>query len=222
MNSPHGIVDLPRKLLRPTIPRGPRKTLALSAALVAAVLTLTACDPESSEPGESNVDVDTPALVKLKQQTDVADCAPGDATDGGLPDLTLPCLGGGPDVDLTSLQGPLVVNLWQSFCGPCVKEMPALQDFYEQYGDQVPVLGVDYQDPQPAAALDLAKKSGTSYPLVADPGGDLNALDPLPVIRGMPMTLFLDADGEVTIVPGLIDSADDLVDLVDEHLGIDL
>jgi len=195
---------------------------ALSAALVAAVLMLTACDPEASEPGGSNVDVDTPALVKLKQQTDVADCAPGDGTDGGLPDLTLPCLGGGPDVDLAGLQGPMVINLWASWCGPCRKEMPALQDFHEQYADQVPVLGIDYQDQQPAAALDLAASSGVTYPLLADPGGDLNAQDPLPAIRGLPYLLFLDADGELTVVPGGIESADDLVDLVGENLGIDL
>ncbi|WP_243060184.1 TlpA disulfide reductase family protein [Nocardioides sp. SR21] len=196
--------------------------LALPAALVAAVLTLTACDSGAEAPGASSVEVDTPELVKAKEQTDVPDCAPGDATDGGLPDLTLPCLGGGTEVDLTSLQGPMIINLWQAFCGPCRKEMPALQDFHEQYGDQVPVLGIDYQDTQPAAALDLAKKSGVTYPLLADPGGDLNAADPLPVIRGLPYLLFLDEDGELSIEAGGIESADELVDLVGEHLGVDL
>lgn len=195
---------------------------ALLAALVAAVLVLTGCQPDSDGPGESKIDVNTPQLVKLKGETEVADCAPGDATDGGLPDLTLPCLGGGPDVDLTSLQGPMVVNLWASWCGPCRKEMPALEAFHEQYGDQVPVLGIDYQDPQPAAALDLAKESGVTYPLLADPGGDLNAKDPLPVIRGLPHLLFVTADGEVTVVPGGIDSVDDLVELANENLGTDL
>ena len=61
-----------------------------------------------------------------------------------------------------------------------------------------------------------------TYPLLADPGGDLNANDPIPVIRGIPVFLFVDADGKVTFVPGGIDSADELVELVDEHLGISL
>jgi thiol-disulfide isomerase/thioredoxin len=196
---------------------------ALLAALAAAVLVLTGCDPGAPDtPRESSIDVHTTELVRLKADTGVADCAPGDATDGGLPDLTLPCLGGGPDVDLASLQGPMIVNLWASWCGPCRKEMPVLQAFHEQYGDQVPVLGIDYQDPQPAAALDLAKKSGVTYPLLADPGGDLNANDPLPVIRGLPYLLFLDADGELTVVPGGIDSVGEVVDLANEHLGTDL
>ena len=197
--------------------------LALSAALVAAVLTLTACDPEASEPGGTNVDVDTPALVKLKQQTDVADCAPGDATDGGLPDLTLPCLGGGPDVDLTSLQGPMVINLWQAFCGPCRKEMPALQDFYEQYGDQVPVLGIDFADQYPGSALEEAGERGVTYPSLADPGGDLMDTDQFAKIRGMPMMYFIDADGAIAYAqPGGVDSADEVADLVRQHLEVAL
>ncbi|GAA4363408.1 TlpA disulfide reductase family protein [Nocardioides caricicola] len=195
--------------------------LPLAAALVAAVLTLSACD-DVPEPGRSNVDVGTPELVKAKERTDVADCVPGDATDGGLPAVTLPCLGGGPDVDLSTLEGPMVINLWASWCGPCRKEMPALQEFHEQYGDQVPVLGIDYQDQQPAAALDLARTTGVTYPLLADPGGDLNAQDPLPVIRGLPHLVFLAEDGEVAFVTQSVDSADELADLVAEHLGIDL
>jgi thiol-disulfide isomerase/thioredoxin len=195
---------------------------AVSAALAAAVLMLAGCDADVPEPGGSRIDVDTPELVKLKAATDIEDCAPGTATDGGLPELTLPCLGGGPDVDLASLEGPLVVNLWQSFCAPCRTEMPALGEFYEKYGDQVPVLGVDYQDPQPAAALDLARETRVTYPLVADPGGDLNALDPLPVIRGLPVLLVLGADGESSFVFGGVDSVDELVELANEHLGTDL
>ena len=194
----------------------------LPAALAAAVLTLTGCDGSAPEPGGSNVDVDTPELRELKGETAVEECAPGDAEAGGLPELTLPCLGGGPDVDLATLKGPMVVNLWASWCGPCRKEMPVLQEFYLEYGDQVGVVGIDYQDQQPAAALDLAKQAGVTYPLVADPGGDINALDPVPAIRGLPYLLFLDADGELTVVPGGVESADELVDLANEHLGTDL
>lgn len=196
------------------------------AGIVAVALLLSGCDADDipSPPGEAKVDVDTPSLRNLKTDAGIADCVPGTAepVDGGLPDLTLPCLGGGSDVDLASLQGPVIVNLWASNCGPCRKEMPALQEFSEKYGDQVPVIGVDYQDRQPKAALELARKSGVTYPLLADPGGDLNANDPIPVIRGIPVFLFVDADGQVSFVPGGIDSADELVELADEHLGISL
>jgi len=197
----------------------------LPVALVVAALLLSGCNSDDiPSPGEAKIDVDTPSLRNLKTEAGIADCVPGSAApvDGGLPDVTLPCLGGGKAVELASLQGPVVVNLWASNCGPCRKEMPALQEFSERYGDQVPVIGVDYQDVQPEAALELARKSGVTYPLLADPGGDLNANDPIPVIRGIPVFLFVDADGQVSFVPGGIDSVDELVKLADEHLGTSL
>ncbi|MGB0099794.1 MAG: TlpA disulfide reductase family protein [Nocardioides sp.] len=194
----------------------------LLLAALAAALLLSGCADDPAAPSAAQVDVDTPQLRELKGRTAVEDCVPGEGADGALPDLTLPCLGGGPDVDLAGLEGPMVINLWASFCGPCRKEMPALQEFYEGYGEQVGVIGIDYQDLQPADALELARKTGVSYPLLADPGGDLNARDPLPVIRGLPYLVFLDADGEVTAVPGGVDSAEELVELANEHLGTDL
>jgi thiol-disulfide isomerase/thioredoxin len=197
----------------------------LPAALAAVVLLgglLSGCTSDPAPPGEAKVDVDTRALRQVKQAAGIEDCEPGTA-DGGLPDVTLPCLGGGPDVDLSTLQGPMIVNLWQSFCAPCLKEMPALQEFHEKYGDQVPVLGIDSTDVQPQAALEFAKKVGVTYPLLADPGGDLSGQKPFPRITGYPYIAIIDADGDIAYQQfGGVDSYDDLVDLVDEHLGTDL
>lgn len=196
-----------------------------AAALVAAVLLLAGCDSGDvpKPPGEAKIDVDTPALRAIKERAGIETCAPGTATDGGLPALTLPCLGGGPDVELSSLQGPMVVNLWQSFCEPCRKEMPALQEFHERHGDQVPVLGIDSTDTQPQAALEFAEELGVTYPQLADPGGDLSARDPFPLVRGYPYLAIVDADGQIAWQQfGGVDSYADLVDLVNAHLGTDL
>jgi thiol-disulfide isomerase/thioredoxin len=150
------------------------------------------------------------------------DCVPGPGG-GALPDLTLKCLGGGTKVNLSSLRGPMVLSLWYAGCAPCKEEMPALQAFHEQYGDRVPVLGVDFQDQYPGSALQTAQERGVTYPSVADPGGDLQGIDEFAKLPGLPAMYFLDTDGGIAhaVFEGL-DSEEEIVDLVREHLGVAL
>ncbi|GGY37556.1 TlpA family protein disulfide reductase [Parvularcula lutaonensis] len=60
----------------------------------------------------------------------------------GLPSLKLE----GPDgpVNLTGYADgrPLVVNLWATWCAPCIEELPSLAALQEQLGDEVRVLAV--------------------------------------------------------------------------------
>ena len=171
---------------------------------------------------EPRVDVDTPALRRLKDAAGVEPCTPGtgDARAGGLPDVTLPCLGGGPDVALSGLRGPLVLNLFAQWCGPCREELPHYQALHRKAKGELSVLGVDYLDTQPERALRLVRQSGVTYPLVADPAGELRTELK---IRGLPGIVFVDASGRVTDVEfTLIRSYPQLRALVREHLGVDV
>jgi thiol-disulfide isomerase/thioredoxin len=203
-----------------------RRTLV---AVLAAAL-LAGCAPAAEKDATdlareigAKVDVDTPRLREIKADAGIADCAPGDGAhvDGGLPDLTLPCLGGGPDVDLASLRGPMVVNLWAVWCTPCRRELPVLQQFHEKHAERVEVLGVNYNDTQPAKALELAKKSGVTYPQLADPAIRLDDNPPFPTLRGLPFLALVDADGKVVHQEFVvIESVGQIEDLVAEHLGV--
>ncbi len=137
--------------------------------------------------------------------------------------MTLPCFGGGPDVELGALRGPLVVSLWASWCGPCRKEMPVLEAFADHHGDRVALLGIDYQDVQTSAAMSLIEETGATYPMLADPQGDLDAAAPFPALRGLPFLALVDENGEVVHQEfTVIGSEQELVDLVNEHLGAEL
>ena len=199
--------------------------VAAVLAVVALTVALAGCDDETQfvpGPGPSKVKVDTSELRTLKAQIGMEDCTPGPGG-GALPKITLPCLGGGTSVDLSTLKGPLVLSLWQAGCAPCRKEMPALQAFDDQYGDRVPVLGIDFVDQYPGTALQEAGKREVTYPSLADPGGDLQGFDEFAKIPGMPTMYFVDPDGKIAYQrSGGVDSAAEVADLVREHLGVDL
>lgn len=194
--------------------------------LLAAALTACTSDGGRIDVRPPDIDVDTPALREVKARIGMEDCEPGtgEPVEGGLPELTLPCLGGGPDVELSSLRGPVVINLWQAFCEPCREEMPALEEFHQQYGDQVPVLGIDFNDVHPDSALALAEETGATYPSIADPGGELMAEEAFAVARrGLPAFVFVDAEGKVVAQDsGGVESVAEIKAKVAEHLGISL
>ena len=200
-----------------------RVCLAVLAAVLA--LVLSACGDDNDfvpGPGPAKVDVDNTDLRAVKAEIGMEDCVPGPGG-GALPALTLPCLGGGTAVDLSTLRGPLVLSLWQAGCAPCRKEMPALQEFHDEYGEQVPVLGVDFLDPFPGSALEEAGKRDVTFPSLADPGGDMQAFAEFAKIPGMPTMYFIDAAGKISYSrSGGVDSADEVADLVRDKLGVPL
>lgn len=205
---------------------------ATAAALAATALLAAGCTDDGGprpvtldnrpEAPPSKVDVDTPELRAIKADAGIPDCPPGPG-DGELPSLELPCLGGGTPVDLASLKGPMLLSFWASWCGPCEAEMPALEAFWQDHGDQVPILGVDFTDRYPGSALEQMRDRGVTYPSLADPGGDVQQFEEFAKIAGMPMLVLLDADGSIAYREfGGLDDEAEVEDLVREHLGVSL
>lgn len=204
-----------------------RRLLALAIALP--LLLLAGCggqggaqQPVGAPPQKPQLD--SPALHKLKRQAGIADCTPstadGPAAQDPLPKVTLPCLGGGPDIRLAKLRGPMVINLWAQWCGPCREELPIYEELHQKGKGKVKVLGIDYQDSQPAQALQLAKQTGVTYPLLADPEGSLRKDFH---VRGLPGVVFVDAHGSVKGVQyAVMSSYSQLRGLVQDHLGVRL
>lgn len=144
-------------------------------------------------------------------------CSGGAPEDNGdpdrLPDVTLSALSGQQRIALRDLRGPMVINLWASWCVPCRKELPQYQAFAEKHRDRVDVLGIDFQDTRPRAAVALARDTGVEYPLYSDPDGELRAI-------GLPKVILLDEEGAIVHEEYVeIESVTQLERLVGEHLG---
>lgn len=114
-----------------------------------------------------------------------------------LPEVSLaPLQGSGPEVMLSDLKGPMVVNLWASWCTPCRTEMPILQEYSVQH-PEVKVLGIDHADARRDAAIELVAETGVTYELLQDPDEELNGAAPFPRLRGLPFWAVVDAEGTV-------------------------
>jgi hypothetical protein len=97
--------------------------------------------------------------------------------------------------------------------------MPALAA-YAAGQAQVKVLGIDFLDPQPGAALELARSSDVRYPLVADAKGALDRASPLPHITGLPATVFVAADGKIAHIEfGAMNTEADVAAAARKYLG---
>lgn len=210
----------------------PGRRLGAAVALFA-LLAVTACTPQSGALNptgeESGTDLvgatDTSAVLEQRRAAGIADCPAGDPTvparEDGLPDLTLECLGGDSEVRLAGLRGtPMVLNVWAQWCGPCRAEAPYLAEVHQRAGDKVRLLGIDYADPRPDAAVEMAGQLGWTYPHVTDPHKQ-TALS-LRVI-GPPHTVFVDAEGRIVYRhAGQLTSTEQLVELIRTHLGVSL
>ena len=119
---------------------------------------------------------------------------PGDR----LPAIRLPDLEG-KIVDLAAIapDRPLLVNVWASWCGPCVEEMPELQRYaHAQGSDGVQVVGLALDSAE--GVRDFLARVPVHYPLLLDTPGPADASVWLGNTRGLlPYSVLVDAQGTV-------------------------
>ena len=101
----------------------------------------------------------------------------------------------GNAVDESILRGQRLVmlNFWEPWCPPCVKEMPDLERLYEDYRDRgFLILGIYSAEGQEADVDKVLEDSSTSYPILRY-SKDFDSFK----TGYVPTTLFVDGEGTI-------------------------
>lgn len=101
----------------------------------------------------------------------------------------------GQDYTLAQQRGHwVVVNFWATWCAPCIKEMPELDELDQARAD-VSVIGLAYEEIEPEDMRKFLARRPVGYPIaiidVYAPPADF------PAPRGLPMTWLIGPDGEI-------------------------
>lgn len=110
-----------------------------------------------------------------------------------LPNAPMQGLTNGSGFMSQYLGKPLIINVWASYCGPCLAEMGSLERLYQRYGDRFNVIGISIDDYRERAEVFLAK-AGTTFPHFID---RQLMLENILGAKTIPLTLLVDAEGRV-------------------------
>lgn len=115
------------------------------------------------------------------------------------PDFTLPDIAEGkPPITLSALRGKTVyVDFWASWCAPCLRSMPLINELYAKYREQgFEVIAINVDDPV-EDGREFLLDTPLDYLIAADPKGEMLGAY---AVRGMPTSFLIDRDGVVRLV----------------------
>ena len=165
-----------------------RKLTILSATLLSSALILSACSSASEKKEETNKQTSTSSSSETKA-TQAFDFTAMDKD--------------GKTVKLSDFKGKKVyINMWASWCGPCMREIPELEKVYQKYKDIVflsmtspndaEFKNQSPQDKSKDVILKKAKELGATYPVLFDVN-DRFIINY--AIRSFPTHILINSDG---------------------------
>lgn len=131
--------------------------------------------------------------------------------------ISLPCLNGSGSITFEAIRGPVLVNVWGSWCEPCKQEIPHLLDIAEE--KKIAIVGIDVEERNMAVGQKFVATHKMTWPQLYDVKAKTRAIFGM----GVPVTWFIDANGKVVYKQiGLFTSDDQIKSLVKKYLKVTL
>ena len=136
--------------------------------------------------------------------------------------LKMSCLDGSSEINYHSIKGPIIINVWASWCTGCKEEMPYFVDLYANpifKSGEIKLLGIDVDEKNADSGPNFIKSNGMSWPHLED----TDSRSKLVFGPGVPVTYFLDKSGEVIYkYIGAYRSKSQLYDAVEKYFQVKL
>jgi peroxiredoxin len=143
-------------------------------------------------------------MIQNKTPTSFKEDIPHTKNGPTAPDFTLPDLEGRM-ISLSSFKGKVViVNIWATWCPPCVAEIPSLNKLYKMFKDEgLELLAVSVDEGGKSAVEKFIKNKNISFPVLLDPDGMVAGLYRT---TGVPESFMVKKDGTIdNKIQGAID-----------------
>ena len=91
-----------------------------------------------------------------------------------------------------------LINIWATWCGPCIKEMPSIERAYAAYKDRgFRVAAVSIDTDMPAPVLEFARHMALTFDLLHDRRGEIQTAY---MTVGVPESFLIDKQGVITYI----------------------
>jgi thiol-disulfide isomerase/thioredoxin len=165
-------------------------TLCILGLSLGSALLLAGCDRQSQQPAQPQAAASPPAATGEGEFVGMIDRSHKGSL---IPSLTFhdPA---GKVLQLTALTGkPLLVNLWATWCAPCVAELPKLDALAASKGDALQIVTLSEDLTAPAKVTEfLSRRKYTHLPPWLDPN---NTASTAYQVSTLPTTIYYDAAG---------------------------
>ena len=153
----------------------------------------------------------------VAQKGEVISCANVPSDSSVKSGTLVECVDGSKGLALESLRGPMIVNVWGSWCASCLDEIPDFVSFYAKAKEKVALVGVAVEESSPENSKRFIINNGITWPNYYDRDSKSRGYFGM----GVPVTWFIDTNGKVQYKKiGIVKSEAELIELTEKYLGI--